>query len=183
MEEKIDLRDIWGVDQGTGMDQIQCWRKSGCQFLLEIAEDTLRVLTEEYYEVKCRRPALASSGFLREGRLGTVKRKDSKSNCGSKLEACVLLRWLSRLLVLCVLLCSRRLFLAILKTLWLRQLAFCLRKLSLLVKILKAFWRAYGFSDSSQKSCYKKFLDLPTKSEIILEKFLKSCVHLPDISR
>ena len=73
----------------------------------------------------CHGPALAWRELI-EG-------FDSRSNCGSRLATEVLLSP-------CVLLCSRQLFLAILKTLWLRQL-------SLLVKILKALWIAHGLSE------------------------------------
>jgi hypothetical protein len=79
------------------------------------------------------------------------KTDELESNSGSKLAAYVLLQWFSRLVSLSTLLCSRQLFLTLLKTLWLRLLAFCSRQLSQLVKTLNALWIAHGFSDKSQK--------------------------------
>jgi hypothetical protein len=60
---------------------------------------------------------------------------------------------------------SRQLFLAIILKNSLVETALSASK-----KILKALWIAHEFSNQSQKSCYKKLLDLPTKSDILLEK-------------
>ena len=116
-------------------------------------------------------------GFWKKGCLGAVKTTWSQivGPCWWSM-----FRWCGFLdCSLCV--CLRQLFLAILKTFWLKQLAFCSRQLSLLLKVLKALWIAHGFADQVRnpvRNTQKVILGFSDQNQKARKKILKELSSL-----